>query len=225
MFSCVLFSAGAFASAAGAVFSGSSAFASSAGAVPSVSSAASAAGAVSSVSPAASAAGAVSSVSPAASAALLRLPGCFLSRSGLLRLPGCFLSRSGLLRLLRCFLGRNGLVRLLRRFRGGRGLPGKRGGANGLDRLDIVRHTVFVPILRRGLLLRRDGELAEIDVIGAGHDDSLSRGGEQRLDQGALVARFFEHPAVQLQRAQTIFLIHEGQQLAELGQKPLLVNR
>ena len=115
--------------------------------------------------------------------------------------------------------------RTLGRLPGRGGLPGKRSGANGLDCLDIIRDTVFVPILRRGLRLRRDGELAEIGIVGAGHDDSLSRGGKQRLDQGAFVGRIFEHPAVQLQRAQTIFLVHEGQQLAELGQKSLLINK
>ena len=73
-------------------------------------------------------------------------------------------------------------------------------------------------------MLGVDGKPAEIGVVGARDDDSLLRGGDKGLDQGPLVLRLFKHPAVELQRALTVFLVHEGQQLAELGQESLFVN-
>ena len=97
------------------------------------------------------------------------------------------------------------------------------GLAHGLDGLDIVGHAVGIPVLGGGLL-GRDGQTADVGVVGAGHDHGLLGGRHQRLEQRPLVLCLFEHPTVHLQRAQPILFIHEGQQLAELSQEFLLVN-
>ena len=112
------------------------------------------------------------------------------------------------------------------------GFLGRGGNADGrpglladlLDRLYVIGNAVFVPILRRGLGLRVQGQSAEVGIIGARDDDRLPRGGDERLDQRLLVPGFFKHPAVQAHRPLPVLLVHEGQQLAELSQEFLFID-
>ena len=93
------------------------------------------------------------------------------------------------------------------------------------DRQHKVRRSLGL-LVRGGLALRAGIglELAGVRVIGAGNDDGLTCGGEQRLNQRLFVVGVIEHFLVQRQCFLPVLLGHEGQQPTQFGQKLLFVD-